>query len=63
MTIIESKPIARYLAQLEDMGEDPEEYRNIWGYSLGVTENRASVFNYPEYEFPVTPELTNLKIE
>ena len=63
VTIIESKPIARYLAQLEDMGEDPEEYRNIWGYSLGVTENRASVFNYPEYEFPVTPELTNLKIE
>ncbi|HDR89461.1 MAG TPA: KamA family protein [Bacteroidetes bacterium] len=63
VTIIESKPIARYLEQLEDMGEDPEEYRNIWGYSLGVTENRASVFNYPEYEFPVTGELTNLKIE
>ena len=63
VTIIESKPIARYLEQLEDMGEDPEEYRDIWGYSLGVTENRASVFNYPEYEFPVTRELTNLKIE
>ncbi|MFW5643728.1 MAG: KamA family radical SAM protein, partial [Alkalispirochaeta sp.] len=63
VTIVESKPMARYLEQLEEMGEDPDEYRTVWGYSLGVTEHQASVFTYPGYDFSVTPEITNLRIE
>lgn len=42
--IIESKSIARYLRQLEAMGEDPSEYSSIWGYSAGRLEPRSPVF-------------------
>jgi lysine 2,3-aminomutase len=36
--IIESKAIATYLEQLEEMGENICDYESIWGYSLGETE-------------------------
>ncbi len=42
--IIESKSIAQYLRQLEDMGEDSNEYATIWGYSAGSLEPRSTVF-------------------
>jgi len=44
VVIIESKPIARYLRQLEGIGEDPDEYASIWGYSAGYLEMRNPVF-------------------
>lgn len=61
--IIESKSVGEYLEQLEEMGEDPEEYKGIYGYSIGQTEPRMPMYEYPEYEFDVTREYTNLKIE
>ena len=62
VTIIESKPVKHYLDQLEEMGEDVSEYENIYGYSLGMTEQIMPVYEYPEYDFKVTPEFTNLDI-
>jgi lysine 2,3-aminomutase len=59
--IIESKPVANYLEQLEDMEEDKREYQSIWGYSIGETEPRTSIYEYPEFDFTLTEEITNFK--
>ncbi|MEA3449267.1 MAG: KamA family protein [Bacteroidota bacterium] len=58
--IIESKSIQKYLDQLDDMGEDVEEYNNIFGYSIGETEHRIPIYDYPEYDFEITKEISNL---
>lgn len=61
--VLESKSVGEYLRQLEGIGEDPEEYAGIYGYSLGQTEPRISLFDYPPFDFSVTEDLTNLDIE
>jgi lysine 2,3-aminomutase len=61
--IIESKSISEYLKQLEDMGEDISDYKSIWGYSIGETEPRVPIYEYPEYDFEITDKNTNLKID
>ena len=58
--IIESKSISEYLQQLEDIGEDASNYESIWGYSIGETEPRMTIYEYPGYEYEVTDEYTNL---
>ena len=58
--IVESLKIWRTLA--EDIGEDVDIYASLWGYSLGETEPRLPLFEYPEYDFAVTKELTNLQV-
>ncbi len=58
--IIESKSISEYLRQLEDIGEDRKEYESIWGYSIGETEERIPIYDYPEYDYEVTDEYTNI---
>lgn len=60
--IIESKSIGEYLQQLEDIGEDISDYESIWGYSIGETEPRVPIYEYPEYDFEITKENTNLEI-
>ncbi len=60
--IIESKSISEYLHQMEEIGEDVSEYDSIWGYSVGETEPRLPIYEYPEYEYQLTAELTNLEI-
>lgn len=60
--IIESKSISEYLRQLEEIGEDMSEYESIWGYSVGETEPRLPIYEYPEYEYELTEELTNLEV-
>ncbi len=60
--VIESKSIAEYLNQLEEMGEDRDDYRRIFGYSIGQTEARMPMYEYPEYEYEVTKEFTSLEI-
>jgi len=60
--IIESKSIHEYLMQLEELGEDRDEYDGLYGYSLGQTEHRISVYDYPEYEFQTTKVMTNLEV-
>ncbi len=59
--IIESKSIQKYLDQLEDMGENIEEYDNIFGYSIGETEHRIPIYDYPAYDYDVTKVISNLK--
>jgi lysine 2,3-aminomutase len=61
--IIESKSISEYLQQLEGIGEDISEYHSIWGYSVGETEPRLPIYEYPDYKYALTEELTNLEIE
>ncbi len=58
--IIESKSIRQYLNQLKEYGENPAEYETIWGYSIGVTEKKNPIYDYPEYDYPATEEYTNL---
>lgn len=60
--IIESKSIHEYLRQLEELGEDRDDYMGLYGYSLGQTEQRNPVYEYPEYEGQITGEMTNLCI-
>ena len=60
--IIESKSIYEYLRQLEDIGEEMSEYTHVYGYSVGETEPRLSLFRYLPYEFKVTDSFTNLKL-
>ncbi len=60
--VIESKSIAEYLEHLESIGEDPREYSDLWGYSIGVTEPRMPIYEYPPYEFETTDRITNLEI-
>ncbi len=57
--IVESKSIHEYLEQIGDMGEDPRAYESIWGYSLGETESRPPIYEYPEFDFELTSEITN----
>ena len=59
--IVESKSIAAYLDQIEEMGEDKKEYRSIWGFSIGETEPRPSLFEYPKFDFELTPVITNFQ--
>ncbi|MCD4663803.1 MAG: hypothetical protein K8R68_00945, partial [Bacteroidales bacterium] len=60
--IVESKSVSDYLEQLELMGEDIKEYENVWGYSIGESEARMPVYEYPEYKYQVTDKITNLEI-
>jgi lysine 2,3-aminomutase len=58
--IIESKSIHEYLNQLEELGENRDDYEGLFGYSLGQTEKRIPIYDYPEYEFEVSKEYSNL---
>jgi lysine 2,3-aminomutase len=62
VVIIESKSIGEFLSQLNEMGEDVTDLEGLYGYSLGQTEPRMPIFEYPEYEFRATDKLTNLEI-
>ncbi|MBN2346687.1 MAG: KamA family protein [Candidatus Aminicenantes bacterium] len=61
--VIESKSISEFLRQLEDIGEETVEYESIWGYSIGETEPRLPLYEYPPYDFAITSELTNIQID
>lgn len=58
--IIESKSISEYLQQLADIGEDTSDYESIWGYSIGETELRSSLYEYHDYDYALTGEYTNM---
>ena len=60
--IIESKSIHEYLKQVEELGEDPGEYEGLYGYSIGQTEPRVPIYEYPEYDYQVIEELSNIEI-
>jgi len=60
--IVESKSISAYLEQLDEMGENTEDYKTLWGYSMGETEKRMPIYEYPEYDFSITETLTNFQM-
>lgn len=60
--IIESKSVLDYLRQLESFGEEVSEYESIWGYTMGETEPRMPLYEYPEYDFTISRELTHLDL-
>jgi lysine 2,3-aminomutase len=62
VVIVESKSISEYLQQLEELGENISEYEGLYGFSLGETESRIPVYEYPDYDFEVTEKITNLQI-
>jgi len=62
LIIIESKSIAAYLRQLESYGEDLAEYEDVFGYSIGETEPRMPIYEYPDYTFEITAEYSNLVV-
>jgi lysine 2,3-aminomutase len=61
--IIESKSISEYLRQINDLGEEMDDYASIWGYSIGETEQRIPIYDYPDYDYEVTQNYTNLQEE
>ncbi len=62
VVIIESKSIHEYMNQLEEMGEERDHYEGLYGYSLGQTEPRIPVFDYPEPDFQISEEMSNLQL-
>ncbi len=58
--IVENKSLAAYLRQLGKMGEDPQDYATIWDYTRGETEPRFSLYEYPDFSFRMTEEMSNL---
>jgi lysine 2,3-aminomutase len=62
VVIIESKSVSEYLRQMDDLGEDGSEYEDAFGYSLGETESRMPLYEYPNYDFEITETLTNLEL-
>lgn len=62
VVIIESKSISEYLLQLEALGEDVSEYESLYGYSMGETEPRMPIYEYPEDEAGITDEMTHLEV-
>ena len=62
LVIIESKSVSEYLRQMDELGEDNSEYVDAFGYSLGQTEPRMPLYEYPPYDFEVTERFTNLEL-
>jgi lysine 2,3-aminomutase len=60
--VIESKSIHEYLRQIEELGEDPAEYQGLYGFSIGQTENRIPVYEYPEYDHEIAGKYSNLEV-
>lgn len=60
--IVENKSIAAYLRQLKGMGEPIDEYRTIWQYGEGETEPRFSLYDYPDFPYGLTDEMTHLQL-
>ncbi|MCK5856955.1 MAG: KamA family protein [Bacteroidales bacterium] len=62
VVLVESKSIATYLNQLEQMGENRDEYRSIYGYSMALTERRSDIFEYPKSKLYVSKKYSNIKL-
>ncbi len=63
VSILESKTMWAFMQQLVAMGENPEDYQGLFGYTIGETEPRQAIYEYPDYDFKVTDEMTNLEID
>lgn len=60
--IVENKSIASYLRELGALGENVEDYANLWNYVEGKTEPEFEVYKYPSLGFNSTDEFSNLAV-
>lgn len=60
--ILENKSLAQYLLQLENLGEDLDNYSSIWNYTSGETESCFELFKYPDFDYEVTKEVNNFRL-
>ncbi|MBF0206554.1 MAG: KamA family protein [Oligoflexia bacterium] len=58
IVIIESKSIREYLDSISAIGEDEREYDSVWGHSIGQTEKRHPIYEYPAQN-GITTQFTN----
>jgi lysine 2,3-aminomutase len=61
--IVESKPLGELIKQYVAMGEDVSDYEGLYGYSIGETENRMPIYEYPSFDFGLTDKMTNLELD
>jgi len=61
--IVESKSIASYLRQLETMGENKDDYQDVYAYSMALSEKRSEIFEYPENDNHITKEYTHFQMK
>lgn len=61
--IVENKSVAAYLRQIQTLGENVEDYKSIWNYTDNQTEPRFKLYEYPEYDFKTTDEISNIAEE
>jgi len=59
--ITENKSVAAYLRQLQTLGEDVEDYKSVWNYTESKTEPRFKLYEYPDYDFKTTDEISNIE--
>jgi len=52
--------VAEYLQHFAELGEVITDHDGIYGYSIGITEPRMPLYEYPDYDFGLTGEITNL---
>ena len=62
VTVVESKPITRYLEQLHTLGEDLRDYLSVYGYSLGESEERMNLYEYSGDDTQITDRITNFRL-
>ena len=62
VVIIESKSLNTYLRELQELGENIDEYESIFGFSLCETEPLMPIFKYRSYSFTPTKEITNFEM-
>lgn len=47
---------------MENMGEEIDEYEGLYGYSIGETEFRFPIYEYPDYNYTCTKKITNIEV-
>ena len=50
------------MLQLQEMGEQKEEYASLWKYMEGETEHRFPLYNYPDPGFRITEKYSHLSV-
>ena len=61
--IKESKSILAYLKQLEQLGEDVNEYQSIWQYTDDMIEPKFKLYEYPEFQFIQTKIMNHYEMK
>lgn len=59
--VIEPKSVAAYLRQMTEMGENIEEYKHVYDYSISITEAQSKLFTYEKGNLNTTTEYSNFQ--